>query len=79
MAEAGKPVPEHDVALVLLQVSIEELPDVMVVGEALREAVGALPPIVIVFESVLLVLLDSVMRLASSTNTLIVCVPGEMV
>ena len=79
MAEAEKPVPEHDVALVLLQVSIEELPEMMVVGEVLREAVGALPPMVIVCESVLLVLLDSVMRLASSTNTLIVCVPGEMV
>ena len=39
--EAVKPVPEHDVALVLLQVSFEELPAAMVVGEAVRDAVGA--------------------------------------
>ncbi len=51
--EAVKPVPEHDVALVLLQVSVEELPETMDVGEAVREAVGALPPIVIVCEKVL--------------------------
>ena len=39
--EAVKPVPEQDVALVLLQVSVEELPETMLVGAALSDAVGA--------------------------------------
>ena len=51
--EAVKPVPEQDVALVLLQVSVEELPETMPVGAALSDAVGALPPMVIDSESVL--------------------------
>ena len=51
--EAVKPLAVHEVALVLLQVSVDDWPEVMEVGLALNEAVGAgvvggvtLPPIV---------------------------------
>src|ERR1700720_1010832 len=45
----------------------------------MRSGRGPDPEIVIDSESMLLFLLDSAMRSTSSTNTLIVCVPGEMV
>ena len=36
-----KPAPVQEVALVLLQVRVEDCPEVMLVGLALRDAVGA--------------------------------------
>lgn len=41
----------HDVALVELQVSVEAEPEDTVVGEAVRETVGVVPPLPVVYSS----------------------------